>query len=331
MRVSVFANWIDGVIGPPKIIAVGVSGANAFDGEYALPSGSGDQIRSVPIGGVNEITVRFNEAVNITNLSFRLTSATNCPNGVCVTYQLDASFAGDNQEPEDGGGLDYEYNPDTGESTATFRLAQAFDSSVIGDPSNPGFDQVVLRMDDSHVTSVDNNEALDGEWASNPDSLSDTGTSRFPSGNWAAGGDFEFRMTIMPADHNGTTTSSPTTTNFVEQGDLDAVLINWGATGAAATFLTGDGDGNGQVEQGDLDHVLLRWGLDWYAWQGGPTLEVRRADLLKALDEAFDRLGLDEVWDSLHVNETAASVSNGYWEALMRRLVRALDSHYGVD
>jgi hypothetical protein len=52
---------------------------------------------------------------------------------------------------------------------------------------------------------------------------------------------------------------------------------------------------------------------------------------LKALDEAFDRLELDEVWDSLHVNETAASVSDGYWNALMRRLVEALDSHYGVD
>ncbi len=49
----------------------------------------------------------------------------------------------------------------------------------------------------------------------------------------------------------------------VEQGDLDAVLQNWGGTtgtNPALGWATGDLNGNGQVEQGDLDDVLQNWG-----------------------------------------------------------------------
>ncbi len=49
----------------------------------------------------------------------------------------------------------------------------------------------------------------------------------------------------------------------VEQGDLDAVLQNWGSTAATNPQLgwgTGDLDGNGLVAQGDLDRVLQNWG-----------------------------------------------------------------------
>lgn len=53
---------------------------------------------------------------------------------------------------------------------------------------------------------------------------------------------------IGDANFNGT----------IEQADLDAVLLNWGAT--SATFTTGDYDDNGSVDQADLDRVLLGWG-----------------------------------------------------------------------
>ncbi len=48
----------------------------------------------------------------------------------------------------------------------------------------------------------------------------------------------------------------------VEQGDLDAVLQNWGLTAAqhGISWATGDLNGSGQVEQGDLDAVLINWG-----------------------------------------------------------------------
>ncbi len=44
----------------------------------------------------------------------------------------------------------------------------------------------------------------------------------------------------------------------IEQGDLDAVLLNWGQQGGGYTM--GDYDGSGQTEQGDLDIVLQGWG-----------------------------------------------------------------------
>ncbi len=49
----------------------------------------------------------------------------------------------------------------------------------------------------------------------------------------------------------------------VEQGDLDAVLQNWGSTAAAdgVAWAVGDLNGNGHVEQGDLDAVLQNWGV----------------------------------------------------------------------
>lgn len=45
---------------------------------------------------------------------------------------------------------------------------------------------------------------------------------------------------------------------FVAQADLDAVLLNWGATDAR--WATGDFNGDGFVAQSDLDAVLLNWG-----------------------------------------------------------------------
>ncbi|MEM8783415.1 MAG: PQQ-dependent sugar dehydrogenase [Planctomycetota bacterium] len=44
----------------------------------------------------------------------------------------------------------------------------------------------------------------------------------------------------------------------VEQGDLNAVLNNWGATGVG--YALGDLNGSGSVEQGDLNLVLNNWG-----------------------------------------------------------------------
>ncbi|MEM8494770.1 MAG: hypothetical protein AAF663_05235 [Planctomycetota bacterium] len=44
----------------------------------------------------------------------------------------------------------------------------------------------------------------------------------------------------------------------VEQGDLNAVLNNWGSFDSS--WSTGDLNGNGQVEQGDLNLVLNNWG-----------------------------------------------------------------------
>ena len=75
--------------------------------------------------------VQFNEDVLIEADNFSLTSADGSPN-----YPLDASFNGDGGEPQDGGGLDYEFDAQTAVATATFRLASPFTAH----------DQVVLRL-----------------------------------------------------------------------------------------------------------------------------------------------------------------------------------------
>ncbi len=57
----------------------------------------------------------------------------------------------------------------------------------------------------------------------------------------------------------------------VEQGDLDAVLQNWGSTQGVG-WATGDLNGSGQVEQGDLDLVLQNWGSAAAPDFGGASL-----------------------------------------------------------
>lgn len=77
----------------------------------------------------------------------------------------------------------------------------------------------------------------------------------------------------------------------IEQGDLDAVLLNWGQTGR--TWGTGEMSGNGQVEQSDLDGILLNWGVSTSYGTGSEP----------SLVSAPDDLGLDLV-----VNEVTGEV-----------------------
>ena len=89
-RVSSYADWIDQMIGPPRIAGVTVSGTNPADAPYPIPSGSGAQLLSIPVSGINTITVHFNEDVNISGQAFKLTSALDCDEitGVCQTYRF---------------------------------------------------------------------------------------------------------------------------------------------------------------------------------------------------------------------------------------------------
>ncbi len=84
--------------------------------------------------------------------------------------------------------------------------------------------------------------------------LDDTG----PSANVVDDADLLFWLALT-----GNVIGDANLNGQVEQGDLDAVLQNWGSTSAANPQLgwaTGDLDGNGLVGQGDLDRVLQNWG-----------------------------------------------------------------------
>jgi hypothetical protein len=154
---------------PPQVTNVTVSGSASIHADYSFDAhdGSGDQLRTVPVGGADTISVTFSEDVNVSASQMRLVGlySGNIP-----------EFA--------------EFSYDIGTMTATWR----FVGWTFGD-------QYALVLDDS-ITDVEGRR-LDGEWT-NPAALStsNTAVSEFPSGDGSAGGDFEFIMTLLPGDAN---------------------------------------------------------------------------------------------------------------------------------
>jgi hypothetical protein len=135
-----------------------------FDGVV----GSGKQLSTVPVGAANIISVQFTEDVEISLGDLDL---------IALNRFL--------TEPVPTG-----FDPPTATNnyTATWTLPSALPSA-----------QYLLRLSDTIVDAGGNQ--LDGEWT-NPGSLSSTGTSVFPSGDYVEGGDFEFVFTILPGDMN---------------------------------------------------------------------------------------------------------------------------------
>lgn len=135
--------------------------ANDFDG-------SGTQLRTVPVGGADTVTITLNENVG--------------------------AAAGNDLIPT---GLAFGAAPtlDSGGFTPSgSSLSWQFSAPLVRD-------QYLISLADA-VTDIAGN-ALDGEWI-NPFSrstLSTAGVSVFPSGNNMAGGDFNFVFTILPGDH----------------------------------------------------------------------------------------------------------------------------------
>lgn len=165
-----FLNWPDAL---PQVKGVTISGPNENDingGSYPIPSGNGDQIKTVPIGGANSIQVTFSEFVHLTGNELTLAGADGT----------------NDYTPE----LEYD-SFDITSNTATWRLtSDQFDS-----------DQMVLTIDGTTTDIVGN--MLDGHW-NNPTTLLDSGTSDFEngSGNGTAGESFVFYFTILAGDFN---------------------------------------------------------------------------------------------------------------------------------
>lgn len=121
----------------------------------------------------------------------------------------------------------FSYNAST--FTATWVLSQAI-----------GVDLVTFKLS-TGVLDVDDGLALDGEWTN--------GTSAFPSGNEAAGGEFSFGFRVLPGDIDRSGT--------VDLVDLNAVRNNFGAV---ATSIFADPSGDGAIELGDLNAVRNNFG-----------------------------------------------------------------------
>ncbi len=225
-------------INPPKIIDVAIRGPNTLDGVdglYSIPTGSGQQIRTVPIGGADIIEITFSEEIDSATLgnalmldgAYTLNSYT-----TDMVYQLD-------------------YDPLT--NIATW----GYTPLVVNDflPT----DQMVLTLKDT-LTSTSGVQ-LDGEWV-NPTSVNQstvglTNLSVTGSGDGAEAGDFVFYFTIMPADFN--------LDNLVNVAGDGVIFI--GNLGVGTNFAQGDANGDGSVTINPDGLVLVGLlGFDFSNW-----------------------------------------------------------------
>ncbi len=278
-----FAPWITNVI---------VSGSQSSHAAFSFNTvdGSGQQLRTVPVGASDTITIVFSEAVNVNADSLTLLGlrTANLPTLAAFFY-------------------------DAGSNSATWR----FEGWALGD-------QYLLILPDE-VTDIDGNR-LDGEWT-NPNRIYQSGTSgayfqnaaisEFPSGDGDPGGWFTFLMTLLPGDatqngiidsqdwsilganmgpgpgklftqgdFNGDGAVNSTDVNYfynpavsnlqvfkvkadlnndgvVNDYDLNIIGLHAGMTGA--TLADGDVNGDGSVTQADLDLALAQYG-PWWDW-----------------------------------------------------------------
>jgi hypothetical protein len=225
----------------PQVTEVSISGSTSTHAAYnfSTADGSGDQLRTVPVGGANVIAIKFSEDVAIAQSNLRFIALNKV-----VSEPTISAFV----EPSSTNGF-----------TATWTFSSAFPAA-----------QYLISLSDVVVDL--GGVALDGDW-SNPESLTSQNTSVFPSGDGIAGKAFEFILTILPGDANrdlqvnsndlnvvlanfNTTGSSWTQGDFTGEG-----AVNGSDLALVLNFFNGDwrtlrviGDVNGaDFDVDDLD------------------------------------------------------------------------------
>jgi hypothetical protein len=277
----------------PTVVNVTISGSSSLHDPYSFDSvvGSGEQLRTVPVGGADTISITFSEDVNVSGESLTLTGL----------YSAD--------RPEL---VDFSYDLLT--QTATWR----FETIVLSD-------QYLISLSDT-VTDVEG-DRLDGEWV-NPASLSTTNAavSEFPSGDGEAGGDFNFVMTILSGDTNldqsinsgdwmivGTNYGRGVSQGYWVEGDFtdgdlngdgiityaDFLLFSFGgyfSSGVPAddVWVLADLNGDLTVDQADVDILFenLEDNLQDPTWADG-DLDGDGEMTVADLDLMFEQFGLE--------------------------------------
>ena len=136
--------------------------------------GSEEQLRTVPIGALNQIAVRFSQDVLIP---------------LALQGSLIGALVSLNREVTIPDVVDFDAPTEENNFTATWIL----------DPDEPLFAaQYLLRFDES-IESLDG-YGLDGEWTNPVSVLTDAASSAFPSGDRVEGGEFEFVFSILQGD-----------------------------------------------------------------------------------------------------------------------------------
>jgi hypothetical protein len=167
-RVSSFASWIDSVtdIVAPQVTGVTIGSSISSSADYSVPVGSGNQLKTVPVGQANEVSITFSEAIDTTSLIGFLSVVSHEGHSYSISS--------------------VSYNSTT--KTATWTFSSAFSA-----------DQIELVLADDVIDVAGN--FLDGEWT-NPTTLAQSSSDTFPSGNGLFGGNFVFYVTILPGDAN---------------------------------------------------------------------------------------------------------------------------------
>jgi hypothetical protein len=250
----------------PRVVNVTISGSQSAhapfsyddpEGESTDFDGSGVQLRTVPVGGVDTVAITFSEDVNVEDYFIRFIGLRTAAAPALLAFSYDA-----------------------GTQTATWRFELVDEA-----------DHYVIKLYDD-ITDVEGNH-LDGEWT-NPAAVwtTNAAVSEFPSGNGTAGGHFQFVITILPGDANlnnlvseddydvvqlywNSTSQTFAHGDFTGDGwvavaDLNIVYINFD-TDLQSLFIICDLNGDYDVDEDDEAIFLYSYstGLENPTWADG--------------------------------------------------------------
>jgi hypothetical protein len=207
------SGWTDGFLDTLDLLGLGHPTETRLG--YRIPDGPA-QLDVLPWGNVDTISIGFSEDVDVEEGDLALW-------GVNVAdYVAQVGFAPGS----------FSYNSAT--FTATWTLAQPI-----------GADKLLIDLDGDTggVTDAAGNVLLDGEWQNGVSTV---------SGNNEPGGDFRFRLNVLPGDVD----------QSGEVDDLDASILgaHWHQQ-ADATWEMGDFNGDGKVNDKDAAILAAHWGM----------------------------------------------------------------------
>lgn len=269
----------------PQVENVVISGSNSQHDPYDFAVEmadsnwiAGDQLRTVPVGAADTISITFTEDVNVQASDLTVYGLQTANRPVLSQFEYDiASMTG----------------------------TWTFTGWALGD-------NYLLQLSDS-VTDVLGNP-LDGEWI-NPvsNTVTNSSVSQFPSGDGNSGGDFSFAITLLPGDAtlDGVVNQvdfdlllnnwgmvdalfgdgDVNGDGFVAGSDLNDILIRWGFDYSALTILS-DMDGDWDVDQDDVDFIFANRNLSSPTPADGDLDEDGTIDI-DDFDLAFAQLGLE--------------------------------------
>lgn len=190
--------------GAPQVagFTVGQQGGGVHD--LGALAGSGEQLRSVPLASVDQVSITFSEQVLVLASDLLLVNLDGSGSGPSVT----------------------DLNYDLATNTATW----TFDSAL-----SDGRQLVRLK---EGIFDLDGDE-VDGEFT-NPWMLSETGASVLPSGDGLAGGQFRFRFTVLAGDSDRDNVDGATDYRNWQSTEPGMVYVSTTADELDSDFSFGD-------------------------------------------------------------------------------------------